>query len=123
MRLACVNAWSGETATYYWDVRWPWVDGTSPRTWDLYFADEDFGADGTVHSCSGSAFFYYADSSFFQPGAYDTCGKVTWTRGGECRKLAALPASYDPGIYDILRRSCDKPVLQRFLSMKLYKRV
>ena len=94
--FSCKDAWSGEMATYYWDVRWPLVDGTSPRTWNLYFADKEFAADGTIKSCSGSAFFDYANGSFFNPGAYDECGKVTWTSGGECRKISAHPAKYDP---------------------------
>ena len=77
--------------TYYWDVRLPIVDGTSPRTWDLYFNDADLGPDGNAYFCGEKAFFYYANGTFVNPGAYDDCARVAWASSGECRKLAAEP--------------------------------
>ena len=92
-RLVCENAWSGQEAIYYWNFRWHMAEASSTRKWNLFFADEDLHADGTVKSCSTSSYFRYITG--IRKGAYDECGKVTWNSGGECRKISANPAFYE----------------------------
>ena len=94
--LSCVDKWSGDKTTYFWDLRLKIVKGSSYKKWNLHFDDADFGvntddaaASTDVETCSGQAFFDFPNASIFNPGDFDNCSRVTWNNAGECRKIPA----------------------------------